>query len=215
MKTKSELVAAVLPIIAKLYRFREEEDIDRLADALELFADAEPAAPDAPEDRSPEAAPEAAKARPEQCVAAGVSEEAIRKIAEETVARIAERMDQTFGALPSRLDQLVEMAKTPPPEASAPVADEADDEGGGVSLSPMQRKIAEAARELTEKQQTALLTLIDGGDGLDRLAQAAALIRLEADELSDKSEEYKALLRMAVALTDMIRERSQNGGKRR
>ena len=36
--------AAILPIIAKLYRFREEEDIDRLADALGLFADGEQAA---------------------------------------------------------------------------------------------------------------------------------------------------------------------------
>ena len=210
MKTKSELVAAVLPIIAKLYRFREEEDIDRLADALELFADAEPAAPDAPEDRSPEAAPEAAKARTEQCVAAGVSEETIRKIAEETAARIAERMDQTFGALkelPERVEQLADKMATPGPETTEDAEKEV--------FSPMQRKIAEAARELTEKQQAALLTLIDGGDGLDRLAQAAALIRLEADELSDKSEEYKALLRMAVALTEMIRERSQNGGKRR
>lgn len=198
--------AAILPIIAKLYRFREEEDIDRLADALGLFAGGEQTAPAEPETPGVGAGPEQAAAHSTP----GADEATIRKIAEEVVSRITDRLDQGFGALkelPERMDQLTDKVATPqamPPEDAEKEA-----------FSPTQRKIAEAARELTEKQQEALLTLIDGGDGLDRLAQAAALIRLEADEFSDKSEEYKALLRMAVALTDMIRERSQNGGKRR
>ena len=38
----NEEKAVVMPIIAKLYRFRQEEDIDNLADALELFAEENP-----------------------------------------------------------------------------------------------------------------------------------------------------------------------------
>ena len=258
----NEEKAVVMPIIAKLYRFRQEEDIDNLADALELFAEenpeelteagepeefaAEESAEESAEDfeepeesseedetedsaedlEAPEDSPEedeAGEAEPEdKPLLDGMTIQRLADaITEQAISRINQIMDpltkkngeeDRLSSLLDRLEELtdsLEIKTTPAPNASvsesAPLSEATQvfpEDGAGVSYTPMQKKLAEAVYGMTESQQEALLALIEGGE---RLSQAAKLILLELDELSEKSEEYKTLLRAHEMLLGVMR----------
>ena len=265
----NEEKAVVMPIIAKLYRFRQEEDIDNLADALELFAEenpeelteagepeefaAEESAEESAEDfeepeesseedeaeesaedlEEPEDSPEedeAGESEPEesplldgmtiQRLADAITEQAISRISETmgTPTRGTEeaaRLESLLARLEKAADQ-IDMKQTSAPEISAsesaPLPETSAHEnadGADVSYSSMQKKVAEAMCGMTESQQEALLSLIEGGE---RLSQACKLILLDVDELSDKSEDYKALMRVHETLTGIIRRRENRNG---
>ena len=185
---ETERKSAIIPIITKIYRYRRECDVDDLVDALALFTD---------EDQEEQ----------EHADHILFDDKTIQHfaavVAEQTTSRInqsLERFGKFANITPASKGSGSESA--PPPNTSAV----ADADGAGASFSSFQQKLEEALKDLTESQQEALLALIEGGD---RLMQASNLILLEADELSEKSEDYQKLRRVNEVLTGILRDRKK------
>ena len=225
----SEEKAAILPLVARLYRYRDERDIDVLADFLGLFplepgeeAGEQPEAPRTTEEEPRAAEPERPVGTPQ---GVRIAEDQMKELLE----RIAETVRREFknttpapenGGAGAALSPETGVSLSPASNSSAvpgeaapkaePETPFASGSGAGVPLSEGRERIMRLTEGMDAAKLEVIAGLIEGGS---RLNQIVRLVELEAGESVEGSEDRKRFCEVQNLLVAVMKERRKSGGQ--
>ncbi len=217
----SEEKAAILPLVARLYRYRDERDIDVLADFLGLFplepgeeAGEQPEVPLTAEEEPRAAEPEQPAGTPQGVrIAEDQMKELLERIAEtvRTEFKNTTPAPENGGAgaapFPESEPSVVPGEAAPKAEPEIPFA---SGPGAGVPLPEGRERIMRLTEGMDAAKLEVIAGLIEGGS---RLNQIVRLVELEAGESVEGSEDRKRFCEVQNLLVAVMKERRKSGGQ--